>query len=246
MRMATDNQKLKFFQDVVPYIMIEATQRGYKICSTVIAQAIIESNWGLSQLSLKYNNFFGMKCGSSWKGKSVNMKTKEEYTKGTLTTISDNFRVYDSIEEGVKGYYDFISTKRYANLKTATTPEQYAQFLKADGYATSSTYVNTLVNTINTYKLEQYDVMNDVQPVVQPVTKTVDPLNPYGYIPGQVYTTTVNLNVRDYPGTGKILKTYKAGTRVTCKGLIWVGENIWMQTPSGWCCTEKNGKRYIK
>jgi murein L,D-transpeptidase YcbB/YkuD len=98
-----------------------------------------------------------MKCGNSWKGKSVNMQTKEEYSKGTLSTIRDNFRVYDSVEEGIKGYFDFISTKRYANLKNATTPQQYLEMIRADGYATSYTYVTTNMNCIKKWDLTQYD-----------------------------------------------------------------------------------------
>ena len=142
---------------IAPLIISEGKKRGYSVFSTVIAQAIIESNSGKSILGYKYHNYFGMKCGSRWKGKSVNLKTKEEYTVGTLTTIKDNFRVYDSIEEGVKGYYDFISTKRYANLKESKTYVEYAENLKADGYATSSKYVNTLCTTVDAYNLTKYD-----------------------------------------------------------------------------------------
>ena len=149
--------KAKFVETIAPLIVEEGKKRGYKVFSTVIAQAVIESNYGQSKLSAGYNNFFGLKCGSRWKGKSVNMKTREEYSVGTLTTIKDNFRAYDSVEEGVKGYYDFISTKRYANLKEALTPLQYAQFLKADGYATSSSYVNTLFSTVQKLGLVRYD-----------------------------------------------------------------------------------------
>lgn len=149
--------KDKFVETIAPLIVAEGKKRGYKVFSTVIAQAVIESNYGQSKLSAGYNNFFGLKCGSKWKGKSVNMKTKEEYSVGTLTTIKDNFRAYDTVEEGVKGYYDFISTKRYANLKEAITPLQYAQFLKADGYATSSSYVNTLYSTVSKLGLARYD-----------------------------------------------------------------------------------------
>ena len=100
------------------------------------------------------------------------MKTKEEYKVGTLTTIKDNFRAYPNDVEGVKGYYDFISTTRYANLKKATTPLEYAQMLKADGYATSSTYVNTLVSTVNKYKLDKYDkiVIKDDESAIKDVT----------------------------------------------------------------------------
>lgn len=150
-------KKSDFISTIAPLIVREGKKRGYHVFSAIIAQAICESNWGQSGLSAKYNNFFGLKCGSKWKGASVNMKTKEEYTVGTLTTIKDNFRAYASVEDGVAGYFDFISTKRYANLKTAMTPLQYCQFLKADGYATSSSYVNTLMSIIQKNNLTKYD-----------------------------------------------------------------------------------------
>lgn len=149
--------RANFIATVAPLIQAEAKKRGYKVCSPVIAQACCESAFGTSSLGYKYHNYFGMKCGSSWKGQSVNLKTKEEYTVGTLTTIRDNFRVYSSLEEGIKGYFDFISTKRYANLLASSTPEEYCQNLKADGYATSSTYVSTLLSYINNYTLRKYD-----------------------------------------------------------------------------------------
>ena len=128
--MPNNQECKKFISEIAPIIQKEAKARGYLVCSPVIAQACIESAYGLSGLA-KYHNYFGLKCGSAWTGKSVNMKTKEEYTTGTLTTIRDNFRVYDNMIEGVKGYFDFISTKRYANLKTANTPQLYLERIKA-------------------------------------------------------------------------------------------------------------------
>ena len=132
-----------------------ALERGYKYPSSVIAQAVIESGNGNSLLARKYHNYFGLKCGSSWNGKSVNMQTKEEYKTGTLTTIRDNFRVYDSIESGVNGYFDFINYSRYSNLKSATSSRDYIERIKNDGYATSSTYVNTVYNIVKQYNLEK-------------------------------------------------------------------------------------------
>lgn len=155
--MSTQAERALFIEKIAPLIQAEAKARGYKLCSPIIAQAICESNFGLSSLSKNWHNYFGMKCGSSWKGPSVNLKTKEEYTKGTLTTIRDNFRVYSSMEEGVKGYFDFISTKRYAKLKDCATPKEYLEAIKVAGYATSSSYVNTNMNFVNTYGLEKYD-----------------------------------------------------------------------------------------
>lgn len=152
-------QAKSFIDKIAPLIVAEGKKRGYKVFSTVIAQAIIESAAGTSSLGSKYHNYFGMKCGSAWKGKSVNLKTKEEYKVGVLTTIKDNFRAYDSMEEGVSGYYNFINTKRYANLKEASHYKQYAEYLKADGYATSSTYINTLCSTVTKYGLNKYDAV---------------------------------------------------------------------------------------
>ena len=154
--MASNQECKKFISEIAPLIQKEAKERGYLVCSPVIAQACIESAYGLSGLA-KYHNYFGLKCGSAWKGKSVNMKTKEEYTVGTLTTIRDNFRVYDSMADGVKGYYDFVSTRRYANLKSAATPQLYLERIKADGYATSSSYVNTNMNCIRKWDLTKWD-----------------------------------------------------------------------------------------
>lgn len=153
----TAAQAKQFIAYIAPMMQAEAQKRGYKIVSTAIAQAVIEGAAGTSVLAKQYHNHFGLKCGKNWKGASVNLKTKEEYTVGTLVTIKDNFRAYSSDEEGVRGYYDFISTTRYANLKTAVTPLAYAQMLKADGYATSSTYVNTLASTVKKYDLDKYD-----------------------------------------------------------------------------------------
>ena len=155
--MATAEQARTFIEQIAPLIQKESKKRGYKVASPIIAQACCESAFGASSLGYKYHNYFGMKCGSGWSGKSVNLKTKEEYSVGQLTTIRDNFRVYDSMEEGVIGYFNFISTKRYANLKEATTPKQYLEFIKADGYATSSSYVATNMNIVDKYDLRRFD-----------------------------------------------------------------------------------------
>lgn len=148
-------QAKAFIQKIGPIIQAEAKARGYKVCSPIIAQAVNESKYGESGLA-KYHNYFGHKCGTSWKGPSVNMKTKEEIN-SALVSIRDNFRTYPDMVAGVKGYFDFISTKRYANLKTAETPEEYLRRIKADGYATDSSYVQKNMNCIRKYDLDKWD-----------------------------------------------------------------------------------------
>lgn len=161
--MPSSAQQKEFINNIGYIIQEEAKARGYKVCSPIIAQACLESNYGVSLLSARWHNYFGLKCGSAWKGASVNLSTKEEYTQGQLTTIRDNFRAYSSMEEGVKGYFDFVSTKRYSNLKNATTPKAYLEYIKADGYATASSYVNSNLNVISRHDLERFDWNGDVK-----------------------------------------------------------------------------------
>ena len=152
----TEEQK-RFINSVAPIVQKYAPQYGIRVCSPIIAQAILESAWGGSKLSAKYHNYFGLKCGSKWTGKSVNMKTAEEYTPGTKTVIKDNFRVYDSMEAGIKGYFEFIQLERYHNLRGIEDQQKYLETIKADGYATSSTYVSDLLKVIKAYDLTRYD-----------------------------------------------------------------------------------------
>lgn len=184
-------EQQNFINKVAPILQDEGRKRGYKIISVPIAQAILESGWGKSGLTVKAHNFHGMKCGSSWKGKSINMQTQEEYTVGTLTTIRDNFRAYDNDEQGLRGYYDFISSSRYANLKTAKTVQEYAHNLKADGYFTSSHMEQSLQKCVATYGLDKYDTETDVKVVVDK-SRLVAPV---------IIKTTADLNLRQGPST---------------------------------------------
>lgn len=160
--------KQQFLTDVAPTIQRIANEKGYRFPSAIIAQAIVESGWGGSLLSSRYYNFFGMKCGSSWNGHCVDMKTQEEYTIGVMSNIRDKFRVYHSIEEGIRGYFDFITMTRYQNLKNANSPEEYIQLLKQDGWATSSQYINSLTSILHSNNLKSYD--NVQAPVAPPVS----------------------------------------------------------------------------
>ena len=153
--------KEMFIQKVAEKVSKYAPLYGISVHSPIIAQAIIESGWGKSGLASKYHNYFGLKCGSSWKGKSVNMTTKEEYKVGTITNIRDNFRVFDDFDDGIRGYFEFINTSRYANLKGVKNPEEYVRRLKADGYATSSKYVDNIMRVIRDNKLTRFDGNGD-------------------------------------------------------------------------------------
>lgn len=154
-------EKQQFIKSIAEYVKKYASAYGIAVHSPIIAQAVLESGWGESKLASVYHNYFGLKCGTKWTGKSVNLSTMEEYTPGTLTQIKDNFRVYGNMEEGVKGYFDFIQLSRYQNLRGITDPEEYLKTIKADGYATSSKYVENTMRVVTQYDLTQYDVKGE-------------------------------------------------------------------------------------
>lgn len=151
----------EFIEQIGKYVEKYACKYEIKVHSPIIAQAILESGWGRSTLASKYHNYFGLKCGSSWTGKSVNLRTSEEYEIGVHTQIRDNFRVFDDMESGVKGYFDFINYSRYANLKGVTDPKTYVNNIKNDGYATSSKYVENLMKVICENNLTRFDGKDD-------------------------------------------------------------------------------------
>lgn len=237
-----------FIETIAPLIRNSASKNGYLYPSAIIAQAVIESNYGESLLSSKYHNYFGMKCGSSWTGESVNMKTHEEY-QGKSTVINDNFRAYASMEDSVNDYFHLItSLSRYANLKESTSFSDYLSKLCEDGYCTSSTYVETCTNVIKEHNLTIYDLT----PTLPPTTPT--PSTHFEI--GKNYTTTANLAVRKAPSKNSPLVGYKnltpdgkkhdtnknscleTGTTITCKEVSTDSDGIeWIRTPSGWVCS---------
>lgn len=146
--MATTQQIKEHIEQYAPIIQELAKKYGYKVCSPIIAQSITETvsgkdKSGWSILKYKYHNFFGMKCGRSWQGASVNLRTGEYYN-GKYVNITDNFRAYKDDLEGLEGYFVFTSTPRYSRLKLADTPEKYLQELQFAGYATSPYYIKTI------------------------------------------------------------------------------------------------------
>lgn len=249
--MATQKQINDFIKTIAPIIQEHAKKNGYKIASAIIAQACLESAYGLSGLSANYYNYFGLKCGSAWKGKSVNLSTKEEYTKGTLTNIKDNFRVFDNMAAGVAGYFEFISTTRYKNLKTAKTPQEYLERIKADGYATSSTYVANNMALVTKYNLQKYDDFSKIGETSQETKKTtkkttkkaekktekkeerkikIDPAMEKSAGLAGKYKAIVDVNMRAGAGPAKeIIKVIKKNESVnnygyytTTKGVKWL------------------------
>ena len=152
----------QILNNLAPIIYKELVARGYNplVLPAILSQFLCETGNFTSSLWTKYFNPAGMKCGSSWLGKSVNLTTKEEYEVGKLTTIKDNFRVYDNEIEGVKGYFDFLNYSRYEKVRKSNTPEEYIKALKECGWATSSSYITILNSIMDKNNLKEYNNIN--------------------------------------------------------------------------------------
>lgn len=152
---------------------------GYKYPGIIIAQAVLESGINGSGLSKKANNFWGMKASKDWHGKSINMQTQEYYN--GYVNINAGFRMYDSVEDGVRGYFEFLKYPRYANLKDATSPEDYATKIRQDGWATSPTYTQNLIKIYRKYaEILEDKTIKDKTPVIEAVKNLQTKLNDYG------------------------------------------------------------------
>jgi flagellum-specific peptidoglycan hydrolase FlgJ len=111
---------------------------------TVLCQSASESGWGSSLLAAKYNNYFGIKAGSSWKGDYVNLPTKE-YVNGQYITINQKFRRYSSFTASVKDYISFLKgNARYSKVFAQKSVLGQLEALKNAGYATEPNYANII------------------------------------------------------------------------------------------------------
>lgn len=150
----------QFIKQIASYVMKYAPEYGIKVYSPIIAQAILESARGTSELAINACNYFGLKykLGRCPTASSFYVKKGSEQNKdGTYTSSEMMWFQFDSMEECVIGYFDFINIPRYANLKGVTDPKVYLERIKEDGYATSLKYVDNLLRVIETYNLTQYD-----------------------------------------------------------------------------------------
>ena len=119
---------------------------------TIICQSASESAWGESLLAKKYNNYFGIKAGTSWKGKTVTLQTRE-YVNGRYITIGDTFRAYASFSESAADYIKFLKgNKRYANVFNQKDIYNHLFALKFAGYATEPNYATIIYNIYTSNK----------------------------------------------------------------------------------------------
>ena len=124
--------------------------------SITLAQGMLESGNGLSELAVKSNNHFGIKC-HGWSGKKT---FHDDDKKGEC------FRVYDEVLESYKDHSEFLMHRsRYAFLFDIKDKDykKWAKGLKKAGYATNPKYADILIKKIEDYQLWKYDVMSSAE-----------------------------------------------------------------------------------
>lgn len=124
--------------------------------SLIIAQAILESGWGRSQLAKEGNNLFGIKADKSWTGDKVLIPTKE-FINGKWQTINAYFRKYNSLSDAVIDHAVFLSKPRYQSVKNTKDYNVACYEVWKAGYATDPKYPSKLIQIIKENELYKYD-----------------------------------------------------------------------------------------
>jgi LysM repeat protein len=136
--------------DRFKYIAIAEMDKNGIPASITLAQGLLESGNGNSDLAIKANNHFGIKCNGEWNGKKIYKDDDEK---------NECFRVYGSAEQSFVDHSEFLKRKRYASLFDLKKDDYkgWAKGLKEAGYATNPKYPDLLINLIERYQLYRFD-----------------------------------------------------------------------------------------
>lgn len=124
--------------------------------SLTIAQAILESGWGSSQLSVRAKNLFGIKAFSNWRGDKITLPTTEWYG-DRKQVINADFRAYESFNESIEDHSKLIANARYKPVRECSDYKEACRKIYECGYATDPTYPEKLIRIIQENKLSEFD-----------------------------------------------------------------------------------------
>ncbi|MDY0256269.1 glucosaminidase domain-containing protein [Gudongella oleilytica] len=206
-----------FINKIGPMASADMKSSGI-LASLTIAQAILESGWGKSGLTMAANNLFGIK--GTYNGEGYTCKT-QEWDGSKYITVDATFRKYPSWAESIADHSAlFNRLDRYKNLRGLTDYKLACQYVREDGYATDPEYTNKLINLIEKYNLTSWDVeVPSSGGNSQPASDTV-----YTVKSGD----TLSKIAAAYGTTYQALAEYN---RIANPNIIYVGQKI--KIPSG-------------
>lgn len=164
--------KVKAFLELMAPLAVMDMAKSGVLASVTIAQGILESAWGTSELAVNAKNYFGMKenlsgnmwPGTSWTGETYTKETKEQRKDGTVYKVTANFRKYQEAAQSVADHSAYLtgatagSNKlRYEGLVGEKDARTAVTIIKNGGYATDTKYVQKVMEIIEKYDLTQYD-----------------------------------------------------------------------------------------
>jgi hypothetical protein len=151
-------------------VAIEEMNKAGIPASITLAQGILESGSGNSDLAKYANNHFGIKCTAEWKGKAY---YKDDDRR------DDCFRVYKDAQESYRDHSEFLKRKRYSFLFELDKNDykNWATGLKTAGYATNPKYPDLLIGVIEKYQLYQYDAPESEREKIAREDRVFDQIN---------------------------------------------------------------------
>ncbi|QNK89457.1 N-acetylmuramoyl-L-alanine amidase [Sporosarcina sp. resist] len=156
-----------FIDRLSPFAIKHGRAHGV-LPSLIVAQGILESASGTSELAIKANNLFGIKSGSGWSDDVYTKRTAEHKTDGTIYYIDADFREYPTFEgcviDLVNKYVNGTGWEphnRYASVLNQTDYKKATAAVKAAGYETDVNYPEKLNKLIEQYELTKYDKEGD-------------------------------------------------------------------------------------
>ncbi len=150
-------EKQSFLAELAPLVQRLAARTGLS-ASPVLAQAILESDWGRSELSRRARNLFGIKAPNGSRS-SIRFATTE-YDANQPRRENARFASYATYDDCLADYARVLSHPRYARARSvAANPFAFAVELQRAGYATDPHYAHKLALLIRRYRLTQFDVL---------------------------------------------------------------------------------------
>ena len=140
-------------------LAVQEMERTLVPASITLAQGMLESGFGTSELAQRANNHFGIKCHKGWTGDTYSHESSETLN-GKTKPILSCFRSYGDVLESFKDHSDFLASRsNYSFLFQSNTKDykSWAKGLSKAGYATDPNYAKKLITTIEMYNLSEFD-----------------------------------------------------------------------------------------
>lgn len=194
-----------YLEKYAAYAVEEMLKSGVP-ASITLAQGMLESNYGRSELAVNANNHFGIQCHSSWTGASY-----KSMDSGQMR----DFRKYDSVLGSYHDHSKFLSgNKRYQALFELDRSDYkgWANGLQKAGYAEDPAYAAKLISVIERYGLDKYDSMTKVPSADKKKDGKKNKKNPSNekpgnYIPAEPHKVVVVVDEK--PADERVRKSYR-------------------------------------